>query len=276
MNTQQTVVPTDKYADQSRWNAEHGTLNLDEIKKSPTSFFVDIDSLAQHKKDIISKLGDMRGKRVLELGSGRGEFTVALAKCGAEVVGVDVGDDLVKLGREVASVNDVKCEFVCASIDNLGLPSNSFDFVVGNAILHHLSEEGVVQSLKETRRVLKPGGEAMFFEPIENSRVFDFIQNLFPAGVPGTRIYRPSILNRKQWSDYLDRVDDRTMTDKELVAAGEGFEKVDFEYYGLIIRLYRLFRNSTFRKVLIAADRLLTHPVSPIKKLSRSVLVTYS
>ena len=268
-------MDTDKYLDQSRWNADHGTLNLDEIKKEPDAFFVDLEALAQHKKDIINLLGDTTGKRILELGSGRGEFSVALAKCGAEVVGVDVGEDLVKLGREVAKVNNVECEFVCASIDDLGLPTDSFDYVVGNAILHHLSEEGVVNSIKEAKRVLKPDGEALFFEPIENSRIFDFIQNLFPAGVPGTRIYRPSIINRKQWADYLSRVDDRTMTNRELVQAKGDFEKVEFKYYGLVVRLYRLFRNASFRKFLVNVDKALTHPLSPVKKLSRSVLVTY-
>jgi len=266
----------DKFTDQSRWNGDHGTLNLAEIDNNPEKFIVEYDLLANHKKDIITSLGDLRGIRVLELGSGRGEFSVALAQKGASVVGVDVGEDLVRLGRRVAELNNVDCEFVCASIDDLGLDDQSFDFVVGNAILHHLSVEGVVDSIREVKRVLKPGGKAMFFEPIENSKIFDFIQNLFPAGVPGTRIYRPSILRRQLWRDYLNRSDDRPMTNKELINARGKFEGVEFTYYGLVIRLYRLFRNSTFRRFLVLIDKALTHKFSPVKKLSRSVIVTYS
>ena len=69
--------------------------------------------------DLIQAIGNIPGSEVLEFGSGRGEFTVALAKLGASATGIDVGEDLVKLARRVALLNQVQCEYVVGRIEEL-------------------------------------------------------------------------------------------------------------------------------------------------------------
>ncbi len=179
------------------------------------------------------------------------------------------------MAQSVAQVNEVECEFVVGSIDALPFPDESFDVVVGSAILHHLPRQGVVDALGEAYRVLRPGGRALFIEPIENSRLFDLAQNLLPVGKPGTPRYRPSVLQRAQWKAYLEAADDRSLSNAELMAARGRFPGVDFSYYGWLARLERVFHNAEVRKVLARMDVFLTHPNSPVRKLSQTTLVTY-
>jgi ubiquinone/menaquinone biosynthesis C-methylase UbiE len=260
---------------QSRWNDAHGKKKLELIKKNPETFVVDPTSLPRRKLDLIEAMPDARNKRILEFGSGRGEISVVLAKLGGIVTGIDIGEDLTKLAREVAAVNDVRCEFTVGSIDKLEFEDSTFDLVVGNAILHHLPKKGIVDSLSEAYRVLKPGCVALFNEPIENNRVFDFLQNLIPVGKPGTPDYRPSILQRAKWAEFIERADDRSLSNRELADAKGSFREVEFRYYGWLIRLGRLFPNAGFKRLLQKLDLLFTHKYSPVKKLSQRVVVIY-
>jgi len=260
---------------QSRWNDVYGRANLEVIQDTPDAFIIDPTQLSKEKLDMVEAMSGIEGKKILEFGSGRGEFSIALAKLGGIVTGVDIGEDLIELAKRVAKVNNVKCEFIVSGIDKLQLEDETFDFVVGSAILHHLSKESVINSLNEAYRVLKSGGMALFFEPIENSKVFDFIQNLFPVDKPNMPHYRPSILQRAKWTAYLQQADDRSLSNIELTNAKGCFREVEFEYYGLLRRLTRFFPNSKFRELLKTIDFFLTHKYSPIRKLSQTVVVIY-
>jgi hypothetical protein len=110
---------------------------------------------------------------------------------------------------------------------------------------------------------------ALFIESIENSKTFDFMQNLVPVGD------RPSILKREKWKKHLKQADDRTLTNKELISSKDRFNEIEFKYYGLLIRLKRLFPNPAFKNVLTTIDTFLTHRYSPFKGLSQKVLVKY-
>ena len=270
------------FMDQKRWNDVCGASNLNEIKTNPELFIIEPRNVSKSKQDLIdvmtnsdTKLIGLENKRILEFGSGRGEFSVLLAKLGGRVIGIDIGSDLIELSKLVAELNNVKCDFVVGSIDKLPFEDNSFDFVVGNGILHHLPKQGVLDSLNEAYRVLKPDGIALFTEPIENSKFFNFLQNLLPLEKPGNPQYRPSILQRKRWKKYLFEADDRDLTNKELIFAKGSFRNVDFKYYGFLIRLARIFPNEKFSKLLTNVDLLFTHRLSPFKKLSQGVFVVY-
>lgn len=263
------------YINQSRWNNAYGKLNLAIIQDNPEKFIIDPTNFSRVKLDLIGAMSKIEKKRILDFGSGRGEFSVALAKLGGIVTGIDIGEDLIELAKRVATVNNVKCEFFVSSIDKLQFEDNTFDFVVGNDILHHLPINGVVESLNEAYRVLKPRGMALFTEPIENSKIFNYIQNLFPVGKPNTPQYRPSILQRVRFKAYLEEADDRTLSNIELTDAKGCFREIEFRYYGLLIRLMRLFPNPKLRELLNTIDFFLTHKHSPIKKLSQQVLVIY-
>jgi 2-polyprenyl-6-hydroxyphenyl methylase/3-demethylubiquinone-9 3-methyltransferase len=222
-------------------------------------------------------LTPLPGKVLLELGFGRGELSVWLALQGARVTAVDLGQDLVSAAAALATLNGVTCDFRQGNIAELnGIDSDAFDIVSGIAILHHLPEAEVVRTLRECHRVLKPGGLAIFAETVENSRWFDLVQNLIPAGRKGSAYYRPSILNRHRWKAYLSALDDRAMTNHELCAGGLGlFSSTRISSYGFLIRLARLF-GSWSAKPLMTIDRFLFRFFPPLRRYSQVALVVYT
>lgn len=110
-------------------------------------------------------LGDLRGKQVLEYGCGLGQISVLLAKCGANVTTFDLSRVSVEVTSRRAELNGV-ADLITAVVgagENPPFANNSFDIVVGKAILHHLNVELAAPHL---HRVLKRNGKAAFAEPM--------------------------------------------------------------------------------------------------------------
>jgi SAM-dependent methyltransferase len=188
------------------------------------------------------------------------------------VAGIDLGQELVAAASLLARVNKVAIEFRHGSITELPFKSAAYDVVVGIAILHHLSEAGVVEVLRECHRILRDGGIAVFVEPVENSKIFNFMQNLFPVRGGG---YRPSILQRKAWARYKETRDDRAMSNLELIRAGEElFRSISISPYGCLVRLARFF-GAESREILLRVDRLIFRVFPPLRHYCQTVLVEY-
>jgi SAM-dependent methyltransferase len=267
----------DGLRDQSRWDAA-GAKRIEELTSDPGRFLVDESPHARKvfHADLMASLGSLSRLEILELGCGRGELAVYLATQGATVTGIDIGETLIRAARLLAEINDVDCSFVRASATELPFEERTFDRVVGVAVLHHLSKEDLAQALRETQRVLKPSGTALFCEPIENSRVFDFIQSLVPAGRPGDADYRPSILRRRAWAEYRRGQDQRALTVRELREVGARFRDVTIiRHYGILSRLWRLLGRRS-RAPLEAVDAVLLRRLPPLRYLARSVLIEYA
>jgi SAM-dependent methyltransferase len=150
------------------------------------------------------ELGDVDGKRVVDFGCGSGANSVLLANRGAHVWGIDISEDLLRLAQRRLAVNGRAggAEFIAGSAHDMPFPDNSIDVVFGIAILHHLDLDLVS---KEVRRVLKPGGRAIFQEPVRNSRAIRFVRSLIPYRAPDISPY------------------ERPLTDAELRRFATGF-----------------------------------------------------
>ncbi len=223
-------------------------------------------------------LGSLAGKRILELGCGLGDFSVFLEKNGACVAGIDIGPDLVVAARLTATINGVACQFLQASMVDVPFESEFYDAVVGVAVLHHLSPSDLPKALGETHRVLRAGGIAVFSEPVENSKIFDMIQALFPADNASCRYHRPSILCRKEWAEYQANVEDRALSTRELISAGKQFRITTIEAYGLTIRAERLIGYNTRARVrqhLLNLDRALLKAFPMLRHFSQTVVIQY-
>ena len=128
-------------------------------------------------------LGDVRGSHILDYGCGSGGNSVLLANRGAHVSGVDISPHLVSLARRRMEINGRPrgASFVVCSGYDLPFPDRSMDIVFGIAILHHLD---LAKASQEIARVLRPGGRAIFQEPVRNSPVVRFIRGLIPYRQP--------------------------------------------------------------------------------------------
>jgi len=149
-------------------------------------------------------LGDVRGKQVLDLGCGSGANTALLALRGAAVSALDLSPDLIELARVRLAQNDIAGDvrFIVGSAHAIDLPDESMDVVFGMAVLHHLD---LAQASAETWRVLKPGGRAIFQEPVRNSRLVRAVRRMIPYRAPDVSPY------------------ERPLTDAELARFGAPF-----------------------------------------------------
>jgi len=159
-------------------------------------------------------LGDVRGRAVLDLGCGSGSNTVLLANRGASVTGLDLSPDLVELARRRIAVNavDADVHFLVGSSHAIDLPDESIDVVFGIAILHHVDLE---RTAAEVWRVLRPGGRAIFQEPVRNSRIVRAIRRMIPYQAPDVSPF------------------ERPLTEAEITAFTKSFRAVRSRAFGL-------------------------------------------
>lgn len=126
-------------------------------------------------------LGSIEGCKVLDLGCGLGEGSVFFALNGAVVTASDLSPEMCKITEKVALIHGVEIETLVASATDLSsIPDGSFDLVYGANMLHHVEIE---QCLREVHRVLKQGGRALFWDPVQ----YNPIINLYRRMASGVR-----------------------------------------------------------------------------------------
>ena len=113
-------------------------------------------------------LGDLNGKRLLELGCGDGQWAVVCALLGAEVIAIDISDEATNLTAKRAEINGIsdKVKAIQMSAYSIEFPDGYFDLIHGTSILHHLNCRKVGP---EISRVLRNGGRGVFMENFANN-----------------------------------------------------------------------------------------------------------
>lgn len=111
-------------------------------------------------------VGDVRGKRVLELGLPPGPVnSVALAQAGARAIAVDNSPERIASGRRAAEIAGVRVEFQQAELFQLGFAtSSSLDLVL--CVERLTTTDDIDRLLRQVHRVLKP--EAAFVAVLEH------------------------------------------------------------------------------------------------------------
>ena len=105
-------------------------------------------------------LGSIRpDMQICDVGCGPGSITTDLAELvpNGQVIGVDMGDDVVEKARSIAAERGIKnVRFQVADAYSLDFPDHTFDIIHCHQVLQHLADP--VGALREWRRVTKPGG----------------------------------------------------------------------------------------------------------------------
>ncbi len=119
---------------------------------------------AVENRYILSQMGPLRGKRILDVGSGLGESSVYLALQGAEVVMVDISPRMIEKAKEVGRYHGIRVEGFPAVGEDLPVGDSEFDIVYTANTIHHVTDHA--KFFAEIRRVLKPGGRFFSFDPL--------------------------------------------------------------------------------------------------------------
>jgi ubiquinone/menaquinone biosynthesis C-methylase UbiE len=108
----------------------------------------------------------------MELGSGTGFFLLNLMQGGVIKKGsvTDLSPGMVRVALRNAENLGLDVDGRVADAERIPYPDNTFDLVVGHAVLHHIPD--VPAALREVLRVLKPGGRFVFAG--EPTKIGDF------------------------------------------------------------------------------------------------------
>jgi ubiquinone/menaquinone biosynthesis C-methylase UbiE len=110
--------------------------------------------------------GELKGKRILDVGCGVGRWSIQLAAVAEHVVGVDFARGMVGIAKDRAIERAPgNVDFVLASAHSLPFSSRSFDASLSVTVLQHIvDEKQLVEALSEIARIAKIGGRIILLE----------------------------------------------------------------------------------------------------------------
>lgn len=118
-----------------------------------------------HVFDHVSRQLSSTCRRLLVVGCGNGRDALIYAHLGFEVHAFDISPRAIEIGAAAARRYGLqeRITFSVQPAEKLNYDSDFFNLVVGVNVLHHVDLE---RTLPELRRVLRPGGHAIFKEPL--------------------------------------------------------------------------------------------------------------
>lgn len=158
-----TITDADKDAARAQWNANPcgADESLSGFKYGSLEFFCEV---RRRRYEVTDRwipahvpFASVRGKRLLEIGHGMGTDLVTFAEAGADVYGIDITEEHHRLARRNFELHGLTATLKLCDAAAIEFPSNHFDIVYSNGVLHHTPD--TVRCISEAYRVLKPGGQ---------------------------------------------------------------------------------------------------------------------
>lgn len=223
-----------------------------EDRRSVDGFYKISQSSYQYYENFL--LANCPNQKVLEYGCGTGSYAFLLAKRGAKVTGIDICKEAIDLAQKEASENGFKnITFLVMDAEAMQFENNSFDFICGTGILHHLNLQN---SIAELSRVLKSDGKAIFFEPMGHNPAINLFRKLTP---------------------HLRTKDEHPLTCKDLELMKQFFNQVNCNFFHLFSLLAIPFRNTKIFATLVKAldnfDKKLFKLFPILRKMAWQVVI---
>jgi ubiquinone/menaquinone biosynthesis C-methylase UbiE len=219
-------------------------------------------TLERLESAFLSRLGDVKGKRLLELGCGSGDLTLVFARAGAAVTALDLSPGMVGVAKErverFAPGSDVR--FHVGAAEHVAAPDDSFDLIVGKWILHHTDLSVLTPELS---RLLTANGRAVF---IENSGLN-----------PILRVARDHVIGRFGVR-RVGTPDEHPLLKSDYRIFESHFERVDqsypqFDFMRLLDRQIFRYRKQRVSRMCNGFDDFIERRVPALHRYSFRVIV---
>jgi 2-polyprenyl-3-methyl-5-hydroxy-6-metoxy-1,4-benzoquinol methylase len=113
---------------------------------------------SDYRYQVLMSLMKMQGKRVLDVGFGRGFFLYFLKQLGAQVTGIELDDSTIQYAREDLEIEDIiKTDMLKINV------REKFDVILFMDLIEHVLEP--LQYLNKAKMLLNPGGIIAIFTP---------------------------------------------------------------------------------------------------------------
>lgn len=168
---------------------------------------------AMENRFILSRMGELKGKRLLDIGAGLGESSVYFALQGAHVTMTDISPGMVRTGRELARKYGVEIEGIVSQVEDLGVPNETYDFVYIANTIHHVQDRHAL--FRKIHRALKPGGRFFSYDPVAFNPAINMYRRMATevrtedespltlADLKLARKYFPNVQHREFWISTL-------------------------------------------------------------------------
>ncbi|MEX0800472.1 MAG: methyltransferase domain-containing protein [Dehalococcoidia bacterium] len=117
----------------------------------------------ERRLEIMRRHVPLEGRRILDAGCGVGAFVRRLGEFSSDVYGFDIDEERVREGAGQVP------NLVLSVGESIPFADDTFDVVLLHEVLEHVTND--VETLREVRRVLRPGGRAVVFCP---NRLYPF------------------------------------------------------------------------------------------------------
>lgn len=153
----------------------------------------------------VDERSPLAGKRVLDIGCGGGILSEAMAKAGAEVTGIDMGEAPLNVARSHAAGEGLTIDYQRSTAEAFAEKhAASFDIVTCMEMLEHVPDPGSV--MQSCRQLVKPGGDVFVSTINRSAKAYllavvgaEYVLGLLPKGTHDyQKFIRPSEL--EQWS----------------------------------------------------------------------------
>jgi SAM-dependent methyltransferase len=168
---------------------------------------------AMENRFILSCMGDLKGKRLLDIGAGLGESSVYFALQGAQVTMTDISPGMVQTGQELAKKYGVEVQGIVSQAEDLGVPAETYDFVYIANTIHHVQDRDAL--FQKIHRALKPGGRFFSYDPVAYNPAINVYRRMAtevrtedeaPLTLGDLRLakkYFPNVQHREFWISTL-------------------------------------------------------------------------
>ena len=136
----------------------------------------------------VAKQLPLKGKKILDVGCGGGLLSEALAREGADVVALDLAEELIEIAKLHLYESNVKVDYRLQSVESLAEEmAGQFDAITCMEMLEHVPDPSSI--LRACEKLLKPGGKCFISTLNRTPAAFaiaivgaEYLANLLPKG----------------------------------------------------------------------------------------------